>query len=45
MVRNNDNEAKKYLSQVYNIIMKTKKASEDLRNESVSSLPNIEFRM
>jgi hypothetical protein len=30
MVRNKDDEAKKYLAQVYNIIMKSKKASEDL---------------
>jgi len=36
MVRNSDDEAKKYLSQVYNIIMKSKKASEDLSNEKAA---------
>jgi hypothetical protein len=33
MIRNKDDEAKKYLSQVYNIIMKFKKASEDLSSD------------
>ena len=44
MIRNKDDEAKKYLSQVYNIIMKFKKVSEDLSNEK-GELPAIEFRM
>ena len=40
MIRNKDAEAKKYLNEVYNIIMKTKK-----EENASKQLPSIDFRM
>lgn len=44
MIRNKDDEAKKYLNTVYNIIMKIKK-DVDQQESASKQLPSIDFRM